>query len=30
MTWLRIRDGRVVREVDYHDRGAIPRSLGLG
>jgi len=30
MSWLRIQDGKVVREVDYHDRGAIPKSLGLG
>ena len=28
MTWLRIRDGVVVREVDYHDSGAVARSLG--
>lgn len=27
MTWLRIRDGRVVREVDYHDSAASMRSL---
>jgi ketosteroid isomerase-like protein len=27
MTWLRISDGRVVREVDYHDSGAPLRSL---
>ena len=27
MTWLRIVDGRVVREVDYHDSAATSRSL---
>ena len=27
MTWLRIDDGKVRREVDYHDSGAIMRSL---
>jgi ketosteroid isomerase-like protein len=27
MTWLRIRDGLVVHEVDYHDGGAPLRSL---
>ena len=27
MTWLRVRDGVVVREVDYHDSGAVARSL---
>lgn len=27
MTWLQIRDGRVAREVDYHDGGAPLRSL---
>ena len=27
MTWLRIVDGLVVREVDYHDSGATARSL---
>ena len=27
MTWLRIVGGRVGREVDYHDRGAIAASL---
>jgi ketosteroid isomerase-like protein len=27
MTWLRIEDGLVRREVDYHDSGAIARSL---
>lgn len=27
MSWLRIVDGRVAREVDYHDSGAIARSL---
>lgn len=27
MSWLRIIDGRVVREVDYHDSGAMKRSL---
>jgi hypothetical protein len=27
MTWLRIDSGRVRREVDYHDSGAIARSL---
>jgi steroid delta-isomerase-like uncharacterized protein len=27
MTWLRIVDGRVAREVDYHDSGAVARSL---
>jgi ketosteroid isomerase-like protein len=29
MSWLRIVDGKVAREVDYHDRGAVPASLGL-
>lgn len=29
MSWLQIQDGRVVREVDYHDRGAIARSIGV-
>ena len=27
MTWLRIVDGKVAREVDYHDSGAVLRSL---
>ena len=27
MTWLRIAEGRVTREVDYHDGGAPLRSL---
>jgi uncharacterized protein (TIGR02246 family) len=27
MSWLRIVDGRVVHEVDYHDSGAVPKSL---
>ena len=27
MTWLRIADGCVTREVDYHDSGASVRSL---
>lgn len=27
MTWLRIDDGKVAREVDYHDSGAVLRSL---
>ena len=27
MSWLRIVDGRVAREVDYHNEGAIARSL---
>jgi len=27
MSWLRIVDGRVVREVDYHDSGAVMKSL---
>ena len=27
MTWLRIVDGKVAREVDYHDRGAVAASL---
>ena len=27
MTWLRLEDGKVRREVDYHDSGAIMRSL---
>ncbi len=27
MTWLRIVDGKVAREVDYHDSSAVPRSL---
>ncbi len=30
MTWLSIVDGRVRREVDYHDSGAVRSSLGLG
>lgn len=29
MSYLVIRDGRVAEEVDYHDRGAVPASLGL-
>ena len=29
MTWLSIVDGRVSRETDYHDRGAMRASLGL-
>lgn len=28
MSWLRIVEGKVVREVDYHDSGAAKRSLG--
>jgi ketosteroid isomerase-like protein len=28
MTWLVVEDGKVVREVDYHDRGAMTKSLG--
>jgi ketosteroid isomerase-like protein len=28
MTWLRIVDGKVTREVDYHDSAAVARSLG--
>ena len=28
MTWLRIEEASVIREVDYHDSGAIARSLG--
>ena len=28
MSWLRIVDGKVVREVDYHDSGAVMKSLG--
>lgn len=28
MSWLRVVDGRVTREVDYHDGGAVMRSLG--
>jgi ketosteroid isomerase-like protein len=27
MSWLRIVDGRVEHEVDYHDSGAVPKSL---
>jgi len=27
MTWLRIVDGKVAREVDYHDSGAVAKSL---
>ena len=27
MTWLRVVDGRVAREVDYHNETAIARSL---
>lgn len=27
MTWLKVVDGRVVREVDYHDSGAPVRSV---
>ena len=27
MTWLRIRDGKVAREVDYHDSAASINSL---
>ena len=27
MSWLKIVDGRVVHEVDYHDSGAILKSL---
>jgi steroid delta-isomerase-like uncharacterized protein len=27
MTWLRIVEGKVAREVDYHDSGAVARSL---
>lgn len=30
MTWLRIADGLVVREVDYHDAGAPAASLVRG
>lgn len=30
MTWLRIVDGRVAREVDYHDAGAPAASLVKG
>jgi steroid delta-isomerase-like uncharacterized protein len=30
MTWLRIVDGKVAREVDYHDSGAVMRSLAAG
>lgn len=29
MTWLEIEDGKVRREVDYHDSGAPARSLGI-
>lgn len=29
MTWLSIVDGRVARETDYHDRGAVAASLGV-
>jgi steroid delta-isomerase-like uncharacterized protein len=30
MSYLEIRDGKVVREVDYHDSSQVPRSLGIG
>jgi ketosteroid isomerase-like protein len=30
MTWLRVVDGLVVREVDYHDSAAAVRSLRAG
>lgn len=30
MSWLRIVDGKVAREVDYHDRGAPAASLATG
>ena len=30
MTWLHIVDGRVTREVDYHDSAATVRSLKAG
>ncbi len=29
MTYLEIDNGVVTREVDYHDSGAVPRSLGI-
>jgi hypothetical protein len=29
MTHLVFEDGKIRREVDYHDSGAAPRSLGL-
>jgi steroid delta-isomerase-like uncharacterized protein len=29
MTWLVIEDGLIRLEVDYHDSGAVPKSLGL-
>lgn len=29
MTFLVFKDDKVVREVDYHDSGAVGRSLGL-
>ena len=29
MTWLVVEDGQVTREVDYHDRGAMTKSLGI-
>jgi len=29
MTWLVFDGDLVVREVDYHDSGAVPKSLGL-
>lgn len=29
MTFLEINNGVVTREVDYHDGGAVPRSLGI-
>ena len=29
MTWLVFDGDTVVREVDYHDSGAVPKSLGL-
>ena len=29
MTWLVIEDGKVREEVDYHDSGAVPKSLGI-
>ncbi len=30
MTWLVFDGDRVSREVDYHDSGAVAKSLGIG
>jgi hypothetical protein len=29
MSFLEIVDGKVKREVDYHDSSSVPRSLGI-